>query len=306
VGNTRLIGPAFAVLVALLAPEPAAAQALGTFRWQLQPFCNVVTLNVTQQGAVYTLDGTDDQCGGGRQAAARGMAFVNLNGTIGFGFTVVTAPGGVPLHVDATIALANLSGAWVDTAGNAGPLVFVGAGGLPGNPRPAPLPGGAPNAVTAVQIAPGAVGPQQLAAGAVTAAAIASGTITTAALAAPPQLVAAPPAADVVLTVPVQTVRTVALTAPSAGRVLVTASGNFQLGGSGASAQCSLSTGGGIEPAYRIEGQKVVAGTFFVPFSGSRVLDVGPGPVTVNLNCTSFSGDAAIYSVQVWALFVPS
>lgn len=41
---------------------PATAQPLGTFRWQLQPYCNVLTLNVVQ-GGVYTLDGTDDRCG---------------------------------------------------------------------------------------------------------------------------------------------------------------------------------------------------------------------------------------------------
>ena len=37
-----------------LIASTAEAQSLGTFRWQLQPFCNVVTVNVTQQGAVYT------------------------------------------------------------------------------------------------------------------------------------------------------------------------------------------------------------------------------------------------------------
>jgi hypothetical protein len=44
-------------------PAPALALSLGTFRWPLQPFCNVITVNVTQNGAVYTLDGYDDQCG---------------------------------------------------------------------------------------------------------------------------------------------------------------------------------------------------------------------------------------------------
>jgi hypothetical protein len=31
--------------------------------------------------------------------------FPNPNGTIGFGLTVVTTPGGTPLHIDATITL---------------------------------------------------------------------------------------------------------------------------------------------------------------------------------------------------------
>jgi hypothetical protein len=294
------------LIVLLASPLAATAQVVGTFRWQLQPYCNVLTLTVTQQGATYALDGTDDQCGAPRQAAARGMAFVNPNGSIGLGVTLVTTPGGVPLHVDATIALANLSGSWVDTAGNAGPLVFVAAAGLPGTPRPAPLAGGAPNTVTALQIAPGAVGAPQLAAGAVTGAAIADGSITTANLAAPVQVVALPPSGDILLNGVVQTVRTVGITAPSAGRVIVTASGNFQLSGAGiTAAQCSLSTGAGIETNHRIEARKVAAGDHYVPFSGSRILDVAAGPVLVNLNCTDFGGDASIYAGQLWAVFIP-
>lgn len=38
---------------------PAGAQSLGTFAWQLQPFCNVVVVNVVQAGAVFTLDESD-------------------------------------------------------------------------------------------------------------------------------------------------------------------------------------------------------------------------------------------------------
>lgn len=91
-----------------LAPD-AAAQPLGTFRWQLEPYCNVVTVAVTQNGAVYRLEGTDDQCGNGADAASVvGMAFPNADGTIGFGLTIVTTPGGEPLHVDAAITLATL------------------------------------------------------------------------------------------------------------------------------------------------------------------------------------------------------
>jgi len=47
----------------------AAAQPVGSFRWQLQPFCNVLTLNVTQSGAIYTLDRFEDQCGASQKRA---------------------------------------------------------------------------------------------------------------------------------------------------------------------------------------------------------------------------------------------
>ena len=30
------------------------AQPLGTFRWQLLPYCNILALNISQQGGIYT------------------------------------------------------------------------------------------------------------------------------------------------------------------------------------------------------------------------------------------------------------
>ena len=60
---------------ALWLAAPASAQPLGSYRWQLQPYCNVVSLAVTQNGGIYTLDGTDDQCGSA-PAAATGEAFL--------------------------------------------------------------------------------------------------------------------------------------------------------------------------------------------------------------------------------------
>ncbi|MCA1584921.1 MAG: hypothetical protein LC791_09170 [Acidobacteria bacterium] len=125
------------VFLAFFATQRAAeAQPLGTFRWQLQPFCNVVTLNVTQAGSIYTLDGYDDLCGASTRAAVVGTAFQNPNGTIGLGMTLVLTPGATPLNIQATITLANISGAWSDSAGNSGPFVFNPAI-APGSPRPA-------------------------------------------------------------------------------------------------------------------------------------------------------------------------
>jgi hypothetical protein len=111
----------------------AQAQPLGTFMWQLQPFCNRVIVNVRQDGAVYTLDGFDDQCGSGDQAPLTGLATPNPNGTIAFGLTIVTS-GGRPLHLAATIMLPGLGGIWSDSAGNSGPFVFGANAG--GNARP--------------------------------------------------------------------------------------------------------------------------------------------------------------------------
>lgn len=123
--------------------QPAAAQVVGTFRWQLLPYCNVVSLTVTQQGAHYLLDGTDDQCGAGA-AAVRGLAFLNPGGTVGFGFTIVTTPGGLPVHVDATVNVPSLGGPWRDSDGHTGPLLFLVGAPAAGAPRPAASGGAGP------------------------------------------------------------------------------------------------------------------------------------------------------------------
>lgn len=118
--------------IGVLASTEAGAQPLGTFSWQLQPYCNVVTVNVTQTGAVYTLEGYDNQCNAGTRASVLGTAFVNPNGTIGLGFSIVATPGGNPTHVDATIDLASLGGAWRDSAARAGTFAFgASAAGVP-------------------------------------------------------------------------------------------------------------------------------------------------------------------------------
>lgn len=116
----------FAYLTAWIAvawPSVGSTQPLGTYRWQLQPYCNIVTLAVVQQGGQYQLDGQDDQCGATVRASVVGLAYPNPDGSIGFGLTIVTAPGATPVHVNAAIAIASLSGSWRDSAGNTGTFV---------------------------------------------------------------------------------------------------------------------------------------------------------------------------------------
>jgi hypothetical protein len=138
--RTRHVGLAVGILFAGLWGT-AAAQPVGTFRWQLQPFCNVVTVAITQNGAVYRLEGSDDQCGGGADAASvTGTAFPNADGTIGFGLNVVTAPGGRPVHVDAEISLGTFGGTWRDSAGASGAFVLTPGTGNGGSARPLPPP----------------------------------------------------------------------------------------------------------------------------------------------------------------------
>lgn len=174
--NVRTLRPlvALGTLLVGLTATATSAQSLGVFRWQLQPYCNVVTVTVVQNGAQYHLDGTDDQCGAAQRASLVGMAFPNPDGSIGFGFTVVTAPGGTPIHVDARVSLASVGGPWRDSAGNSGTLVLTPGAGNGGAPRPVPAGGIAPGTITGAQLAPGSVGATQLAPGAISTSAIAA------------------------------------------------------------------------------------------------------------------------------------
>ncbi len=132
----RYLPGALAVGLSALAAVAVEAQPLGTFTWQLQPFCNVVTVNVTQQGFVYTMDGYDDQCGAARRAPIVGLGTPNPDGTIGLGWNIVTTPGGRGVQVDARITLPSASGSWSDSAGNAGILALGASTG--GSARPLP------------------------------------------------------------------------------------------------------------------------------------------------------------------------
>ena len=129
---------------------------IGTFRWQLQPFCNVITVTVTQSGAQYQIDGTDDMCGAPRAAATVGRAFMNNDGSLGFGLTTITTPGGVALHLDATITLPALNGTWRDSGGNSGTFAFLAGAPTGGPARPVPPGGIAPGTIVG---SPGPAGP---------------------------------------------------------------------------------------------------------------------------------------------------
>ncbi len=127
------------IVAGMLQVSIASAQSLGTFKWQLQSYCNVISVVVTQTGGVYTLDGFDDQCGAGKRAPVNGLATPNPDGTIGMGLNIVAAPGGAPVHVAASIDLATLGGTWRDSAGATGNFVFTPGNGTGGSPRPVPV-----------------------------------------------------------------------------------------------------------------------------------------------------------------------
>jgi len=132
--------------IGAVCPAAATAQVIGTFTWQTQPYCNVVTVQVIQQGPLYQLIGTDSLCGAGT-APVTGTA-VPAGGNVVFGMTAAL-PTGRAAHLSATIALANLSGTWSDADGNSGVFAFGAAAAGAARPAPASV-----SAITVNQFAP--------------------------------------------------------------------------------------------------------------------------------------------------------
>jgi hypothetical protein len=287
-------------LIVLGSPAVTAlAQPIGSFRWQLQPYCNVITVNVTQQGATYTLDGTDDRCGGANQrGSALGIAYLTPPGLIGFGITTVL-PGGTPLHTEATINLATLGGTWRDSAGNSGAFVFTPGAGVPGAPRPVPSGGLAPGSVTNVQIAGNAV----------TGANVVDASLSSTDLADGPRIAFAGGMEAVLLpptSGPPATLRSVTVTAPAAGRVIVNASGFFQFSSAlQESARCEITTAAAIDNNFAFYGTESgdAATMLYIPFGSTRGFNVSAGPTTFNLLCDRVTGSAYVQRVHLTAIY---
>jgi hypothetical protein len=295
-------------LMLVAAPIMAAAQPLGTFRWQIQPYCNILSISVVQQGSLYLLNGNDDQCAAPQQASVVGLAFQNPDGTIGFGLTVVTAPGGTPVHIDATITLATLGGTWRDSAGNNGTFTFTPGAGAGGAPRPVPTGGLPAGSVTTVQLAADAVDGTKIANNAITGAHVQNGSLTVADLLDPPRAgFVGGNQASIPLVAADAVIRSVTLSIPASGRVIVYASGYFDFNSAGQDgARCSITTGDTVDTDHNIiadDGGNVAA-TNLLPFAGTRGFIVGTGSFTVNLVCDLVSGVADINDTNLTAIYV--
>ncbi len=285
---------------------PATAQPLGTFRWQLLPYCNVLALNIAQQGGVYTLDGTDDRCGAAQTASARGMAFLNPNGTIGFGVTMVQ-PGGVPVHLEAAISLPTLNGTWRDSSGASGTFVLTPGAGSGGPQRQVTASGVPPASITSIQLASGAVGAGALAANAVASGHVLDGSITTADLLDEPR--AASDADSDLVTLsnndPV-TIREVTLVAPAAGRVIASASGFIRMLDNMTidNARCAITTGTGLAIPFSAAAiERAAADYYYLPFGGTRAFNL-PISATITVRLICLGSGAVIGDASLTAIFV--
>ncbi len=113
----------------------ANAQVLGTYRWNLAPFCNVIKLTVTKLDGGFSAIGSDDQCGLNEQLSTSG-SFITLpnNGFSKGVFTSMSSDGSViliTLNVDPNTG----NGEWSDNSGNRGNAIFNPAT-APGIARP--------------------------------------------------------------------------------------------------------------------------------------------------------------------------
>ena len=281
----------------LLTPTQAAAQVFGTFSWQMLPYCNVVSLTLVNTPAGFTLDGTDNQCGAVNKAGAFGIASFNASGNVTATFSIVATPSGSPVHVSAIISPANGNGTWTDSAGNSG--TFVLGGTAPGLPvRPVPSGGLAVASVTARELAPDAVSGVN----------VQNGSLTSVDLADAPRASSVEGTQNITLTVGVQTnVRQITLTAPAAGRVIVSASATVTANATGNDlAECSLTTGTVVEAfkAFVGESAALPPGLNF-PLAMTRGFTVNPGPFTARLVCRSIGGVVGVLNTAMTAAYFP-
>jgi hypothetical protein len=135
----RKLGPVGALAVAfgalVFGESSASAQVLGTFTWQMQPYCNKVTVTLTAVQAGYMLHGFDDQCGAGPRGSAAGTAVLNPDGSASVNFTIVTSGTVRAVQVSGIVSPASGQGTWTDSIGHTGTFALGGAvPGLP--PRP--------------------------------------------------------------------------------------------------------------------------------------------------------------------------
>ena len=286
----------------VLPAASALAQPIGAFRWQIQPYCNLITVTVTHQSGIYTLDGTDDRCGADQAASVVGIAHLTGSGLVGFGLTSVL-PGGTAVHTEATISLTSLSGTWRDSVGNNGSFVFTPGAGIGGAGRPIPAGGIAAASITNIHLANNAVTGANIVDASITSADISDGVRLAFAGGENDQFISVANLPEVSL------VRSVTVNAPVAGKVIVNASGVFQFdGGVIDRARCQIAvapdttiTTGQTMPAA----ESAVLAMFHVPFSMTRGFNVPAGSATFNLLCQEISGNVSLLRSSMTAIYSP-
>jgi hypothetical protein len=118
--------------------DTVAAQTIGSFRWNLAPFCNVVTVTVVQVGGAFSLAGSDDQCGLQSPTAVEGTLVLSPGGTVTGHLIGATTNSANPFMTRVSLNTGNFNGTWQDDRNNSGTFVFNPAT-APGVARPAQI-----------------------------------------------------------------------------------------------------------------------------------------------------------------------
>lgn len=120
------------ILIVSSVAQPARAQSpvqpllIGTFHWQLQPFCSTLSLTVIQEAGQYRVQGTEACAPNDLSRSVYGTAILDQAGWV---YLSLTAPRlqssfeGTAIY--ARLQLATLAGAWQDDGGRSGTLMPV-------------------------------------------------------------------------------------------------------------------------------------------------------------------------------------
>ncbi len=297
----------------LVSSASARAQNIGPLSWQMNPYCNVIALVLVPTAVGFRLEGTDNLCGAAAPGSALGLATFNADGSVGLNFSIVVPPDARTVHVSAQVSPASGAGTWRDSAGHAGAFAFAqNAGGLP--PRPLPTSGLAAGAITARELAAGAVGSAQLASGAVTGATVADGSLTMTDIADGPRASIAGGNQNLTLTSTLQIVRSVTVTAPASGLVVVNASAYLLFGSSGTNPElvrCSISATPALDfNALTTQSDGSLASGVQTAMASTRGFAVPAGSFTAYFVCDapvlvgSANNQVSIWDSQMTAVWV--
>jgi hypothetical protein len=104
-------------------------------------------------------------------------------------------------------------------------------------------------------------------------------------------------------------VKSVSITAPTSGKVIVNASGYFRFGSTSTvdGGRCSITTGSTVDFGHLIIADENQANTMdYNPFAATRGFNVSAGTTTFRLVCDSFSGTVRIGDPTMTAIYVPT
>jgi hypothetical protein len=139
---------------------PAAAQpvqpvVIGTFHWQLQPFCSTVSVTVIQEAGQFRVQGTEACAPNDFSRSVYGTALLDGQGWVYLSLSTPRVQNTLDgTSVYAWFQLSTLSGGWQDDGGRTGSLVPV-AGPVAGTNRRAQVSNSFVHIVSSANRAPG-------------------------------------------------------------------------------------------------------------------------------------------------------